>query len=228
MSFTLRTACITFSLDKYIQQQRAIAVLFFPIFRIRICLDTAVRLQFLNKNNCSADRPRHEYSLIRVIPPMHSLCARIHAPRTAHVHEQTPQDRMPFRLYIHWAAPANSASAASAPIGPIEVPHDATCARVRSGVVDFLAAPHLNRPDLRELIEVAVLERDGPAALQAYQASHPVADPAPASEADADPNAARRITFFAGREEVEGNATLRQLAADGRLAKIEMRIELVA
>jgi len=135
-------------------------------------------------------------------------------------------DRMPYRLFIHWAPSRPTAEPIPA-IGPVEVPHNATTAQVRHGVVTYLADPHLHRPDLRELIEVAVLERHGVAALATFRQSHP----APAREEDAPEPAASaggRIKFFAGTEEVEGTASLRQLAADGRLAKIEMRIELAA
>jgi hypothetical protein len=154
-------------------------------------------------------------------------------------------ERMPYRLFIHWnnrsSASSSSSSSASSPepIGPVEVPYNATIADIRAGVVRYLLDPLViqTRGDLLELIEVAVVEQGGLAALKAHRASRRKAAAGASGEdgaeggevadsATADAAAQRRIKFVAGAQgEVDNGATLQQLAADGRLQRIEMRIE---
>lgn len=124
----------------------------------------------------------------------------------------------------------------------MEVPYNATIADIRAGVVRYLLDPLVMqaRGDLTELIEVAVVEQGGLAALKAHRVARRKAAAGAgdegvdgeSGEADADAAAAadraaqRRIKFVAGSQgEVGNSATLQQLAADGRLQRIEMRIE---
>jgi hypothetical protein len=135
------------------------------------------------------------------------------------------------------APPPPPAPVQTEPIGPIEVPHDATITDIRDQVIAYLLDPFLRRPDLSELLDVAIYARHGLDALQSSRAARglpPVEAPeAPAvvdgqTEGQVAPTVAphqRRIKFVAAGADVEGEATLLQLANDGRLQQIEMRVD---
>lgn len=153
-------------------------------------------------------------------------------------------ERIPYRLFIHWDQHKRS----SEPIGPLEIPHDANIGDVHRQLIAFLIDPTLKRPDLSELIDTALYEADP----VKYEAAHKPADSEAAAEADAPaenaeapaadgenpesgesvikakpaPPPRRRIKFYVGPSEVDGVITLKTLASDGRLAQLEMRVEV--